>query len=133
MKTTDELRTLLDPAHPRYVTGSPAPQARTRRMAPAPLHRRGDALQAGGDPARRHRPAPVRCGRGHAMGTFYRQRRDGLIDLHFTNAVANFVEAAGVPVLLEPPPGPNRAELERQQAEREHREAAPKPRPAGEP
>lgn len=45
-------------------------------------------------------------------GRFFRQRRDGLVDLQFTNATAYYIDGAGTPVLLEPPPGPKtRAEL----------------------
>lgn len=62
-------------------------------------------------------------------GEFYVARRDGLIDLTYTSAVAYYVGPSGVPVLLERPHGiKSRAELERHQAEREERRNAPKQR-----
>lgn len=76
-------------------------------------------------------PSASAWSKTRGRGTFYRERHDGLIDLAWSTATAYYVNAAGTPILLEPPPGPqNRAELEAQQAEREPRDAAPKPRPA---
>ena len=65
-------------------------------------------------------------------GTFYQPRRDGLIDFNYVkNAIAFYVDRAGLPVLLERSNGPQtRAELEAREDEREQRRNAPKPRPA---
>jgi hypothetical protein len=138
MKITDALRdrtalsALLDTADPRHVTGSPEDRQRARDQ----WHRHrytAQVMRSDLEEIPRKEIAPLRFGlvEDTSTGAFYRPRRDGLVDLEYmTNAVAYYVDAAGSPVLLERPPGPqNRAEFERRQAERERRKAAPKPRP----
>ena len=125
------LKTLLDPTDPRYVTGSPE----NRKHARDEWHRArfaGQVMSSQLEEIPRAHITFLRFGQVEdtRTGTFYRRRRDQLPDLDHANAVAYFIDAAGTPVLLERPTGPkNRAELEQQQAEREQRRNAPKPRP----
>ena len=64
-------------------------------------------------------------------GRLYRARRDGVADIGYVDAAAYYFAASGVPVLLEPAPGPKtKAELEQRQAARMERRNALKPRPA---
>ena len=120
MKIADALRdrtalsALLDPADQRYVTGSPEDRKRARDE----WHRHRYAAQvmrSDLEEIPRADLAPLRFGvvEDTRTGAFYRPRRDGLVDLEYANAIAYYVDAAGTPVLLERPPGPqNRAELE---------------------
>ena len=120
----------LDPSHERYATGTPEDRERARREWRQNRFT-AQVMSSGMNEIPRSDIAALRFGvvEDTRTGTFYRVRRDGLIDLEWTNANAYFVDAAGAPVLLEQPPGPkNRAELEQREAEREARRSAPKPR-----
>ena len=131
MKITDVFRdrtaltTLLDPSHPRSVTGS----EEDRKQARAEWHQQrftAEVMRSGLPEIPRADIAHQRFGvvEDTRNGTFFRARRDGLIDLHHTQAIAYYCDEAGTPILLERPPGAQtRAELEAQQTEREQRRA----------
>jgi hypothetical protein len=120
------LTAALDPSHPKYVTGS----EEDRKQARAEWHRQrfiADVMRSNLPEIPRSDLKQLPFGQleDTRNGTFYRPRRDGLIDLACTPAVGYYVDVAGIPVLLEPPAGAkNRAELEAQQAGREQRRAA---------
>ena len=94
MKITDALRdraalkALLDPADARYVTGSPE----DRKRAAEEWHRHRYAAQvmrSDMEEIPRSEVAPFRFGVVRTRtGSFYRPRRDGLVDLEHTNALA---------------------------------------------
>jgi hypothetical protein len=133
LKDRTALKTLLDPADPRYVTGSPEDRKRARDE----WHRHkftAEVMSSGLPEIPRVDIALLRFGmvENTRNGDLYRVRRDGLIDLNWTSAIAYYVDADGVPVLLEPSAsGPkSRGELEAWEAEREQRRNAPKPMPA---
>jgi hypothetical protein len=120
MKITDALRdrtalaSLLDPEHPRYVTARQIDRKRARDE----WHRHrfvAEVMRANLEEIPRADLEFLRFGTVEDIrtGDLYRLRRDGLVDLEYTNAVAYYVGADSVPVLLERPPGPQtRAELE---------------------
>ena len=125
------IKGLLDPNHPRYVTGTEEDRKqardewhRTRYVARVMASSLPEIPRSDIEPLQFGRVEDVRS------GTFYRVRRDSLADLDWTNAVAYYTDPAGTPVLLEQPSsGPaNRAELQAREAEREARRSAPKPR-----
>ena len=131
MRTTDAARDLARPRSPKVVTGSPE----DRRQARDEWHRHRYTAEVMRSTWRRSRAqTSSRCGSG------WSRTRDGHRSasaarrpdrLRFTNAVAYFVDAAASPSCSsDRARTANRAELERKQAEREQREAAPKPRPA---
>jgi hypothetical protein len=131
LRDRSALKALLDPAHPRYVTGSPEEREQARREWQQ--HRFTAQVMASNleeiprAHLELHRFGVVEDDR---TGTFYRPRRDGLIDLEFTNAVAYYVDADGVAVLLERPSGPaTRSEVEQRRAEREQRRNTPQAAP----
>ena len=140
MKFTDALRDraaarmILDPADPKYVTGSEeerkeARQAWYRQRFTAQVMSRDDLEEI--PRANLHPLRGPRLLEDTATGAFYVPRRDGLIDLDYIpDAVAYYVDPAGTPVLLERPTGgaKSRAELEQRRAERERRRNAPRPR-----
>jgi hypothetical protein len=133
LKDRTALKTLLDRADPRYVTGSPEDRKRARDE----WHRHkyiAEVMRSGLEEISRAEISPLRFGavEDTRTGDFYRPRRDGLVDLNWTSAVAYYCDDAGTPILLErPSSGPqNRAEFEAHAAEREQRRNAPKPKPA---
>ena len=125
------LELALDPAHSKFVEGSEADRKRARDE----WHRHryiAQVMASDLEEIPRADITPLRFGvvEDTRTGDFYRPRRDGLVDVNFTNATAYYVDAGGTPVLLERPPGPqNRAEREARQAAREQRRNTPKPRP----
>ena len=124
------LTKLLDPASPRFVTGSEddKKQAREewRRQRFTADVMRSDLTEM---PRSNLQPFRYRTLEDTTTGTFSQPRLDGLTDLDHADAIAYFLDAAGTPVLLERPTGvKSRRELEQHQAEREARRAAPKPR-----
>lgn len=133
LKDRVALATLLDPSDPKYVTGS----EEDRQQARAEWHRhryiaevmRSDLTEV---PRSNLEPFRHRTLEDTTTGTFYQPRLDGLIDLNYIpDAIAYYIDASGLPVLLEEPSGPKtRAELEQYQAAREQRRNAPRPKPA---
>ena len=127
------LKVLLDPNDERFVTGSEA----DRKQAREEWHRqrfiadvmRSDLVEI---PRSNLEPFRYRTLEDTTTGTFYQPRLDGLIDLNYNpGAVAYYIDATGLPVLLEEPAGPRtRAELEQYHVAREQRRNARKPRPA---
>ena len=121
------LTELLDPASPRFVTGSEddKKQAREewRRQRFIADVMRSDLTEI---PRSNLEPFRYRTLEDTTTGTFYEPRLDGLIDLSYIPAaVAYYIDGSGLPVLLEEPHGPKtRAELEARQAEREQRRNA---------
>ena len=141
MKLTDALkdraatRLILDPADPRYVTGSEEERVEARRewLRARLTH---DVLSSKLPEIPRSRLQPVRGLRGmledteSPTGDYYVVYRGASVDLSFAeNIVAYYFDAAGVPVLLERPTGvKSRAELEQRRAERAQARNAPRPR-----
>ena len=141
MKLTDALkdraaaRLILDPADPRYVTGSEEERAEARRewLRARFTH---DVLSSKLPEIPRSRLQPVR-GLPRTLedtesrdGDYYTVYRGTSVDLNFAeNIVAYYFDSSGVPVLLERPTGvKSRAELERRRAERAQARNAPRPR-----
>jgi hypothetical protein len=123
---------MLNPTDPVFVVGSPQEQAQAR----AEWHRQRLIAQLmRADNVKEIPRADLRAFHAGVLedtrtGEFYRPRRDGVIDLQYTQAVAYFFDAAGSPIVLERPSGiQNRAEFEERQAERERRRSAPRPKP----
>jgi hypothetical protein len=124
--------TIIDPADARFVTGSPEEIEEARRQ----WHRQRFAAQVANSALDQLDAADLKPHRfgivEHApTGRLYAVRRDELPDLEYANAIAYYVDASGAPRLLEEPPGPQSVQaLAEQQANREKRRAAPRPRPA---
>ncbi len=111
------IRDFLDPGHARYATGTPEDRERARREW-RQTRFTAQVMSSGMNEIPRSDIAPMRFGvvEDTRTGTFYRVRRDGLVDLDWTNATAYFVDAGGTPILLEPPTGakdPSRARAAR--------------------
>lgn len=118
----------IDPADRRFVEGSEEDRRRAREQ----WHRsrfEAEVMRSGLTeiPRANLRPVMRAMLEDDRDGTFYLPRRDQLVDITFTNAVAFFAAADGSLVLLERPAGmvKNRLELEQRQAEREARRNAP--------
>ena len=125
---------MMDPADPRFVTGT------TEQIAQARLEwHRQQALQAA---MRSSLPEIPRSDLSFqkfgliehiGSGNFYRALRGVVDDPQYSPAVGYYIdEAGGLPVYLERPVSRprDRAELEQMRAEREARRNAPKERPA---
>ena len=97
------IKDYLDPSHARYVTGTPEERERARRE----WHRqrfiaqvmRSDLEEIPRGDVQAHRFGTVEDTR---TGRLFRQRRDGLIDLDWTDATHYYMDPAGTPILLEP-------------------------------
>jgi hypothetical protein len=124
---------VLDPSNPIYVTGTEEDRKRARDQ----WHRDRFVAQVRRSSLPELPRATLAFGRFGIVedttdGRLYRARRDEIGDLEYaTGVVAYYLNEAGLPVLLEEPPGPqSRQALEEQQAAREARRKAPRPRPA---
>ena len=141
MKLTDALkdraaaRMILDPADPRFVTGSEEERAKVRAewFRARFTH---DVLSSKLEEIPRSNLQPVR-GLPRTLedtesrdGDYYTVYRGASVDLSFAeNIVAYYFDPAGVPVLLERPTGvKSRAELEQRRAERAQARNTPRPR-----
>ena len=135
LKNRGMARMVLDPADPRFVTGSEEERAQARRewLRARFTH---EVLSSKLPEIPRSRLQPVR-GLPRTLedtesrdGDFYVVYRGASVDLSFTeHLAAYYFDSSGVPVLLERPSGvKSRAELEQRRAEREQRRNAPKPR-----
>jgi hypothetical protein len=117
---------LLDPSHPRFVTGSEADQAKARAQWRADrfLHQlmSSDLSEIPRSDLRPFRPGVLEDQR---TGQFWKPHRGELVDLtYLPGAAAYFIAADGHPVVLEKPPGPQtRDELEARRAANEQRRA----------
>ena len=97
------IKDFLDPNHARYVTGTPEDRERARRE----WHRQrfiaqvmcSELEEIPRDDITPHRFGTVEDVR---TGRLFRQRRDGLIDLDWTDANAYYMDPNGTPILLEP-------------------------------
>ena len=141
MRLVDELkdgalaRAILDPANPRLVVGSEEERAEARREWHQARFTR-EVFNSKLPEIPRSSLEPVRGLRRYLEdvaspdGDFYVVHGGASVDLTYAKSiVAYFVDAAGIPVLLERPTGvKSRAELEQRRAEREQRRKAPKPR-----
>ena len=127
-----QLTRLLDPAGREFVEGDETTRAEARRAWHA--HRwTAQVMSSTLEELPRSELAFRRFGIVEHVpsGRLYRLRKDQLPDIEYSSASAFFTDANGVPVLLEPPPGPQTVdEAERRQAARMERRNAPKPRPA---
>jgi hypothetical protein len=122
---------ILDPANAIYAVGSEKDREQARRE----WHRQRFAVQVAASSLEQLQAADLESHRFSIVehtptGRLYRVRRDELPDLGYSTATAYYI-AAGQPVLLEPPPGPEtRQGVEARQEARRQRRAAKKPRPA---
>ena len=93
---------LLDPSHARYVTGTPEDRERARRE----WHRQrfiAQVMRSDLEEIPRDDIQPHRFGSSRTCDCrLFRQRRDGLIDLDWTDATAYYMDPNGTPILLEP-------------------------------
>lgn len=132
LKDRETQRRLLDPADPRFVTGSEEDRKRARAewrrqcFVAAVMNAKLVEIPRG----------DLAFGRFGILentrtGDLYRARRGEIEDLDYSPAVAYYVGADGLPVLLERPAGPKTvAEREQLRAEQERRRTAPRPKPA---
>ena len=103
MNILSTIKDFLDPSDARYVTGTPEEREGARRE----WHRQRFIAQATRSdleelPRDDIQPHPFGTVEDARTGLLLRQRRDGLIDLDWTDATPDHMHPAGTPLLLEP-------------------------------
>ena len=124
---------MLDPADPRFVTGTEQDREAARRE----WHKQRFLAQLERSSLPEIPRDNLTFGRfgqveDTTTGRLFRVRHDELGDVEYLGGVvAYYLDEHGSPHLLEEPHGPqSRQALEEQQAEREERRAAPRPKPS---